>query len=65
MSDPYTVEVTFTVPGSDAGIQQRCRIVPGYTTEDDIPRIIAIARTGRTEDAVFIRVRSVRRVADY
>lgn len=35
-------------------------IIPGYTTVDDIPQIIAVSRTGRQSDAAFVNVISAK-----
>ena len=32
------------------------RIIDGYTTEADIPKIIAVSRTGRPSDAQFVNI---------
>lgn len=57
MSDdaPVTYRVEFQIPYGPIQTT-RVMIVPGYTTVDDIPTIIAVSRTGRPSDAEFIRI---------
>lgn len=57
----YTVRARYTIAESAAEYEQPVQIIPGYTTEEDIPKIIAVSRTGRPDDAMFIRVMEVKR----
>lgn len=40
----------------------RVAIIPGYTTVEDIPKIIAVSRTGRPSDASVIEIIHVEEV---
>jgi hypothetical protein len=55
-----TATAYFTIGHEDDQLRtQRVQIIDGYSTEADIPKIIACRRTGNPEDAVFVNVQSV------
>lgn len=62
-----TYEVEWTILGledSFAPQTTRVKIIEGYTTVDDIPTILAVRRTGRPKDAVFIKTLAMREVTE-
>lgn len=53
-------EVRWHIVGSDVRGTAHVVITPGYTTKDDIPAIIATARTGRPSDGRYIVIDETR-----
>lgn len=47
------VTVSYSIAGSDKSYSAPCAIIAGYTTRDDIPKMIAIKR-GVDVDAVIV-----------
>lgn len=49
--------VSYTIGSDDDQLRTaEVKLIDGYTTAEDIPKIIAVSRTGRPADAVFIHV---------
>lgn len=59
MSESTTYRVVWSTWGSEKRFVSHVVIIPGYTTTDDVPKIIATRRTGRPDDAVFITVHTM------
>lgn len=59
-----TYAVTWRVEGMRNPHVTDVKIIPGYTTEHDIPRIIAVSRTGRADDALYIQVIDRTKISD-
>ncbi|GAA2321603.1 hypothetical protein GCM10010149_88320 [Nonomuraea roseoviolacea subsp. roseoviolacea] len=57
MEQSQRYKVTYTIADDAKEYVTTCVIIPGYTTVDDIPQIIAVSRTGRQADRVFINVK--------
>ncbi|GEB50423.1 hypothetical protein [Streptomyces cacaoi] len=54
------VKVTYRIDGGDGRLHtEKVLLEPGYSSEDDIPDIIAIRRTGSNEFAPRILVQDI------
>lgn len=58
-------EVRWHIVGSDVRGTAQVLITPGYTTVDDIPAIIATARTGRPSDGRYLIIDETRELESY
>ncbi|GAA0654427.1 hypothetical protein GCM10010193_00720 [Kitasatospora atroaurantiaca] len=58
--DRTTYLVTYTPAGSPGTREAEVTVVPGYSQESDIPRLLAARLTGDPDDAVRITIRSLR-----
>ncbi|MFI2609344.1 hypothetical protein [Kitasatospora sp. NPDC018619] len=56
----YRYRVTYAVRGEPGPRRAEVAVLPGYSQEDDIPRILAARLTGRPEDEASITVLDVR-----
>jgi hypothetical protein len=60
--ETYKVEVIWRWRDEDLRRTQ-CLIAPGYTTDDDIPKMLAVRITGSPADAQYVHiVRTLRRI---
>lgn len=60
----HRFKVTYKIGDADQLYTDTVVIIDGYSTVDDIPKIIAVKRTGNPKDAVFIGVQSKERLPD-
>ncbi|MFF2614214.1 hypothetical protein [Kitasatospora sp. NPDC058046] len=56
----YGYLVTYAVRGEPGARRAEVTVLPGYSQEDDIPRILAARLTGRPADEASITVLDVR-----
>jgi len=56
----YTLAGSPGSPGPPGTREAEVTVVPGYSQESDIPRLLAARLTGDPDDAVRITVRSLR-----